>query len=112
MLTDTGESSEHPAHQASGPTSAILTSRQPNRELTHRETTTHSRQPATTTTPPETPATTLHHPAKHGEKPPILSSRPTSPPNGHRVIALLVRLRAPQAGASSTALEATGGWSE
>ncbi|KWX11251.1 hypothetical protein QR46_4788 [Giardia duodenalis assemblage B] len=43
---------------------------------THRETDTHTRQPATTA-PPETPTTTLHHPAKHGEELPILTSRPT-----------------------------------
>ncbi|ESU42885.1 Hypothetical protein GSB_151284, partial [Giardia duodenalis] len=34
--------------------------------------------PTAMTAPPETPATTLHHPAKHGEEPPILTSRPTS----------------------------------
>ncbi|ESU44513.1 Hypothetical protein GSB_151600 [Giardia duodenalis] len=96
LLTDTGKSSEHPAHQATSPMNTILTTRQPSREPTHRETDTHSRQPATTARS-ETPATTLHHPAKHREEPPILTSRPTSPPDGHRVIALLVRLRAPQA---------------
>ncbi|ESU39988.1 Metalloprotease, insulinase family protein, partial [Giardia duodenalis] len=64
-------------HQPNNPTSAIITTRQPSRELTHRETTTRTRQPATTARS-ETPAATLHHPAKHGEEePPILSSRPT-----------------------------------
>ena len=37
----------------------------------------HTRQPATTTTPPETPTTTLHYLTKHGEVPPVLTSRPT-----------------------------------
>ena len=41
----------------------------------------HTRQPATTTTPPETPATTLHHPAKHGEEP---STHFETPPPGGR----------------------------
>ncbi|ESU42883.1 Hypothetical protein GSB_151281, partial [Giardia duodenalis] len=40
----------------------------------------HTRQPATTA-PSETPATTLHYLTKHGEEPPILSTRP--PPDGH-----------------------------
>ena len=36
-----------------------------------------ARHPAATTAPPETPTTTLHYLTKHGEEPPILTSRPT-----------------------------------
>ncbi|ESU43041.1 Hypothetical protein GSB_153957 [Giardia duodenalis] len=51
----------------------ILTICQPSRERPAEGQPAHTRQPATTTTPSETPATTLHHPAEHGEEPPILS---------------------------------------
>ncbi|ESU39867.1 Hypothetical protein GSB_155536, partial [Giardia duodenalis] len=103
-------------HQPNNPTSAIITTRQPSRELTHRETTTRTRQPATTTTLPETPAATLHHPAKHGEEePPILSSRPTFASGHGQKLSEFTREilgRPAGEGPSSTALEATGGWSK
>ena len=105
LLTDTGESSEHPAHQATSPMNTILTTRQPSRELTHRETTTRT---------PDSQRRQLHHlrpqqrpyiiPRNTG-KSPVLTSRPLP----RAAVTERAPLRPPQAGHGGAALEATGG---
>ena len=61
------------AHQASSPTSAILTIRQPSRERPAERQSAHTT--ATTTAPPEIPAATLRYLTIYGEEP-STQSRP------------------------------------